>query len=536
VNAVAAEDTPPSDPSPGTGPRTGARRRPARGPRRVTGTGVVVALALVAAAGLRIWILRGPLGHVDGDEAVVGLMALAFRHGHPSAMFWGQNYGGSIESALTGVLFTVAGPSHTALKLVPIALAAGSAFVLSLVARRFIDRRAATFAGVLLLVYPPFSVWWSTKARGIYWAALLLVLAAVLMALRYVDSGRRRDLMGLGVLAGLAWWANPQSVFVLVPLLGWLVVRCRSRWRALWPVIPAALLGALPWLGWNATHGWPSLDLSNHAAHVGYLERLRLFAVRALPQALGFRMPYTDRWLLGPVGPVLYVGAIVAFTVFAVRTIGDPTARRRWAPVLTVVIGFVFVYALPIQTQYTGEPRYVQLLLPFVILILSSALVAWRRQAVALGVAVALAVAVLIPLATTTTREAAFKEAHPPSVTGLTRHLRAEGVRAVRASYWIAYPVSFDSRRGILADSSGAIRDRSAQHRARHLRPAIVVLRGSAADRRLRARAATDGLHRTTYERFAIYRAAPTGLEAGSASASAAAVVAARAAAPTSSP
>ena len=65
-------------------------------------------------------------------------------------------------------------------------------------------------------------------------------------------------------------------------------------------------------------------------------------------------------------------------TVKTLETIVLPDVPEFIAPI---------VYALPIQTQYTGEPRYVQLLLPFVILTVAPALVAWRRQAVALAVA-----------------------------------------------------------------------------------------------------------------------------------------------------
>src|SRR6516165_4108466 len=105
---------------------------PAAGTRRPSPppalSGADVAMVWVLAGfGLaaRVVVLRhGGLGALDSDEAVVGLMAQAFRHGHLRAMFWGQSYGGTIEQGLVAIVFSIAGVSTLALKVVPIALQA----------------------------------------------------------------------------------------------------------------------------------------------------------------------------------------------------------------------------------------------------------------------------------------------------------------------------------------------------------------------------------------------------------------------------
>jgi len=75
-------------------------------------------LAVVAIAGaglaLRLVVLHSAMGVLDSDEAVVGLMATGFQHGHFRAMYWGQSYGGTIEQALAAVVFSIAGVSTTA--------------------------------------------------------------------------------------------------------------------------------------------------------------------------------------------------------------------------------------------------------------------------------------------------------------------------------------------------------------------------------------------------------------------------------------
>ena len=66
----------------------------------------------------RVWVLTSRLGRVDSDEAVVGLMAQRMAHGHFEAFYWGQHYGGTLETALVGAGFRVFGSSVVALKLV----------------------------------------------------------------------------------------------------------------------------------------------------------------------------------------------------------------------------------------------------------------------------------------------------------------------------------------------------------------------------------------------------------------------------------
>jgi hypothetical protein len=87
---------------------------------------VLVGLAAVAGAALRVWVYRSSMGVPDSDEAVVGLMALHVLDGELPVFFWGQGCGGSQEALLTAPLFWAFGPSWLALRLVPIALTAAA--------------------------------------------------------------------------------------------------------------------------------------------------------------------------------------------------------------------------------------------------------------------------------------------------------------------------------------------------------------------------------------------------------------------------
>ena len=65
--------------------------------------GLSQALLLVGLA-LRIYLLSGPFGEIDADEAVVGLMALEMPREIP-AFYWEQQYLGTIEPLVAAAFF-----------------------------------------------------------------------------------------------------------------------------------------------------------------------------------------------------------------------------------------------------------------------------------------------------------------------------------------------------------------------------------------------------------------------------------------------
>src|SRR5215831_16750164 len=95
----------------------------------------VTACVLVGLA-LRLAVIASPLGEIDGDEAVVGLMArhIAFLGERP-VFYWGQPYLGSLEAFTAAPLFRMFDSSTFLLKLVPTAYSLGFLVVSALVAR-----------------------------------------------------------------------------------------------------------------------------------------------------------------------------------------------------------------------------------------------------------------------------------------------------------------------------------------------------------------------------------------------------------------
>ena len=172
---------------------------------------ILVALAAVAGLALRVWILASPMGALDSDEAVSGLMARHMLDGEFSALYWLGNYGGTLESAVAALVFAVFGSSVIALKLTTLGLWIVAAVLTWRVGIRTIGRRPAQAAAALFWIAPTYMVWWSTKARAFYAMGVVLGLLVVLLALRLREHGSRRDAAALGLVLGLGWWTSPES-------------------------------------------------------------------------------------------------------------------------------------------------------------------------------------------------------------------------------------------------------------------------------------------------------------------------------------
>ena len=494
----------------------------ARGRARLSVLAVLVASA-VAGIALRAAVQVSSLGVPDGDEAVWGLMARHLLHGHLSAFFWGQGYGGTQEVILTAPLFWLFGTNMLAARIVPMSLVALAAVLVWRVGRRTIGEPQAMFAGALLWVWPPYLIWKSDRAHGFYGSGLVLATLVLLLVLRLLERTTRRDGALLGLVLGLAWWQTPQVVAVAVPAVAYLALRKRSGiLHIVWPAAPFAVLGALPWLFSNLHHDWWSFDISS--GETPYPLRLRGFFSATFPMAIGLRVPFTSHWLLGSaVSGIVYAAllALVAVELWRKRA-------RNVALLLAVAVAYPFLYALSPSTWITDEPRYVVLLLPVLVLLIAQVMTGAVRGAVVLAVASALSGLVLAQVASS---PAYSRRADglfvPHSFAPLIRALEDGGIDRVFAGYWVAYRLDFETdERVIAAEASlrtlarqpdGRVRPRVPRN-ANEIRfapydgevrrapnAAYVLLAGTAEEARSRSLLERAGYARSVVGGFAIY-------------------------------
>jgi hypothetical protein len=481
------------------------------GASKRSGWTVVAAAAVVAGVAVRAWILSSPLGALEADEAIVGLMARHALDGELSVFYWGALYGGTQEALLTAVVFAVAGSSVLALKLVSLAIFSAAAVLVWLVGRRTVGPSAALVGAALFWVWPAYFVWWTTKARGYFGSGLVIGLAALLFAQRLRERDSRADAAGLGFALGLGLWATLQSWLLALPALAWLVARRPAVLRLAWLAVPVALVGSLPWLVWNARNGWEAvLPRSVRGEESTYLGRLGDFFEITLPTWLGLRVPFSLDWLVpAPLGYALVVLALAGFALLLVRR---PPGLE---PLLVVGAAFPFLYAASSFTFFVAEPRYLVFLAPVPALLLGRLLAA--RGPVVAGAGLAAAFALSVAGLVVMERQDRFAPIAPDvrvpaDLSPVLAVLEREGQRRVLANYWIAYRIGFESDERIVATSTGFVRHEPTDRLVRSSpRPARVFVEGSAEERRAGPGLLARGFRRVEAGGFAVYVASRAG-------------------------
>lgn len=403
-----------------------------------------LAAAALAGIAMRIWVLGSPLGSINSDEAIVGLMARHIvSHGDVPVFFWGQPYGGSFEVILTAGAFSVFGSSVLALKAVPLALSAFTTLLIVLIGRRFVGPRPAWLAAAAFWVSTGNYVWWSTKASGFYWASLVFGLLFFLLAAHLAERpGGWRTWAALGLVGGLGWWTSPQILYFVVPGLAWLAWRARRALRrGLVAATPAAAVGAGPWLAYNVETGWASLRLPEEPGQ-SYLLHLGAFFTRGIPVALG--LVVDDRWVVPVLFPIVYLAVVAA--------VGWGVWHRpgRVRPLVLLLLAYPFIFAAFPTPPYIAEGRYVLLLAPALWLLLAHWAAPARLAAIGLVPIVFLSIANLHAIRDTSVPVAPDVRM-PNEDSELLRLLEARGVTRLVGNYWIAYRVAFETGERVIA-------------------------------------------------------------------------------------
>lgn len=461
-----------------------------------TVTAACVVAALVVGTALRVWVLGSRLGALDSDEAVKGLMARHALDGELSVFFWLQAYGGAQDAWLSALVFALFGASVLALKLTHLALWALAAILVWRLGALTLGEQAGRIGAAVFWLWPPYLVWYSTKAFSVF--AIPATLAALVFLVRWMRVERLLDALLFGFCTGLAWWALAErTLLLLVPFVAWVAWSLRAELIRLWPALPAFAVGAAPWFAWNVRYDWLSLR-ARPAAGIkeAPTERLAdLFGV-VVPTWLGLRTPGTLDWLV----PRVLGLAIVAALVAALAVLG---ARRPegLSPYLLVALVFPVAYAVSPFTAYVREPRYLVPIAPALALLMGWAL---TRNESLLGVLAPLALLSLVGVHAMERDE--FGAARPADIGPALRALDRAGQTRVLADYWLAYRISFESGERIVATSTTFVRYVPHDELVRRTpTPARVYVAGSSGERSARSFLLRAGFRRELAGELAVF-------------------------------
>jgi 4-amino-4-deoxy-L-arabinose transferase-like glycosyltransferase len=429
----------------------------------------LIGLTIVGLA-LRIGVLASPLGEIDADEAVVGLMArhIAFVGERP-VFYWGQPYLGSLEAFTAAPLFVLFDSSTLLLKLVPTVYSLGFLALSGVLAKRLFGTGTG-LATVAYLALPP-SMWavWSTKARGSYAELLFLGSALLLVTLMVAARPSKRLALLWGLLAGLAFWTHLLAIVFILPALVYLALARRTRWdlRDLAVAAVGALLGTLPLLIHNAVTGMstlmallqpPDIPLDPVAQFVRFF-RVGVPVLAGLGQPTTSDVLFDQDWLTRPAGnPViaaaLVLGLLAAFAVHlpALRNLVRQRPKAEPALLLLLALCVPPVVAVTRFGFFVSEPRYALPLYAAVPLVFGALFRLPRLVAVAATVAIlAFNVWSLLSTDIRLWRPQDALDSTAASRAELVRYVTAQDRHQLYTDYWIGYPIMFETRETVLA-------------------------------------------------------------------------------------
>lgn len=483
-----------------------------RSPRVDIRIPLALALVLVAALALRVYLLGTPQTELEADEAIVALMARHILEGERPVFYYMQPYLGSLEAYLVALSFLLFGSSTAALKLVP--LVAGLAFVALVFGTgyRIGGLGVAVASGLYVAVPPAFLALWSLKARGGYVETLVMGQLLILLALGLAKRGSIGAGEGamLGFLAGLGAWTNPLIGVYLVPVGIYLALALRRRLLGWWIVhaVAAAVAGAFPLLKYNLANGFATAQamFGGTPGASEPLEALVRFFRYSLPILTGLAQASSSQEFFWPAfwssparrwpQAVLLLGCLLVLLVLsrggglAALVAGRPrgTDGRNLLALLLVVVPAAFV--LSKFRDLVTEPRY---LLPiYSAAPLIAAVVVPRRPASRILAPLVVAPLLALNLYSIATLDpqlnlpdtAAGSRASNRAV--LIDHLLSRGIDHVYTDYWLAYPLAFESGERIVPSvvSGGFNRYIPYAHRVSlSPNPAFVFIAGSEEER-----------------------------------------------------
>ena len=458
--------------SPGTHPARAPRILAIPGPWAARPFWLLLVALLVFGLAYRLGVIASPLGELDGDEAVVGLMARHIAYlGERPIFFWGQQYLGSLEAFTAAPLFLLLGSGTALLKLVPTLYSLGFLGLSVLLARRIFGEGPALATGAYLALPPSMWAVWSTKARGGYAEVLLLGEALLLLTLWLGERpGSRRGAAAWGFVAGLALWTHLLAVVYIGPALIYLVARRRGPW-SLAEVglgVLGGLIGAAPMAAYNLTSGFPTVASMLQPSDLPIdppAQFFRFFRV-GVPVLAGLGQPTTSAemfdhdWPHRPAGSavivaalLLVLGATVALQWPAIRRLFGRHSGPNAGPALLVLVAAAVppVVALTRFGFFVSEPRYA---LPLYSTVPLATAALWRLPArvrlLLLAAVLAFNVWSLLSTDVRLWRPEEAVDSTTATRADLVRSLVAQDRHQMYTDYWIAYPGMFETRETVL--------------------------------------------------------------------------------------
>jgi hypothetical protein len=428
-------------------------------------------LILIIGLVIRVDFLVAGGGVLDGDEAIIGLMAKHIKEGSSFPIFfYGQPYMGSIESYLAALIFGIFGVSGYGLLIVPTIISVLLIPLVYVMARSFVGRAAALFATLYVAVPPQPLIIWSIKARGGFIETVFIGAIVFLILAKAIRGERPPRPILLGFTLGVSWWINFQALYLIaISAIVYLclTLNCRlpyytSRVGFMLRQIAlgggAFLVGSAPFWWYNFNNNFASFGTFVAGGSSDRLGHLQGFFSEALPVLLGARREWSFDDVFPHSALLAYLLLFLILAVYLCLRVGELGAlltQRQLSksspleilPLFGALVSLIFI--LSSYGWLSQAPRYLLPLYLSIPVLFGFAVVNMNRYfaGVFAVAALSLNVSSLYMGGRAIGGQPFVTEGERVSVshTELNKWLLDNNVTFVRTNYWIGYRVAFET-------------------------------------------------------------------------------------------
>jgi len=265
----------------------------------------------------------------------------------------------------------------------------------AILVNRLVNRQAAYLA-TLLLAINPFHIWYSQEGRGYAFLMLWSVVTALYYANMVKEKPTWRQGIGFGLAGGCMVLSNMSGLFLLLAMALTLVIFHRPKAITRsdgWWLLAFGLAAAIsaPWL-LKASGIW-AVDRIVPGATTGLaLRGETTFSPLAVPYAIftfffGYSFGPSLRELHQPdrmayllhSWPLLGAGGLAV--VMALMPVVKKIDRHRSALIVWIIVPVMLLIILALRNIKPWNPRYLAVVLPWLLLLTGVGLARWKKSA-----------------------------------------------------------------------------------------------------------------------------------------------------------
>lgn len=404
---------------------------------------------------------------IDSDAVLSGLCGFRIAEGYYPVFFPGGTRLSAASCYVAAGLFHLLGPGRVGLALT--GLTWGALYLIfSLLFLRAILGRAAACLAFLFAVVPSEQFMTVTYAPWAYGEIVASCAATLWLAVLWRNEGRVWQRLAFGVSAGLGVWFSLESLMITIPAMVWTAIgRRRAMRREMGYALAGFLVGAAPFLAWNARNGYASLTqnwASKPAASLTQVwNNLAWFSTYLLPKLL-FRSSgwWSETTLLMAAYAVVALGFAAAIRSHALRRADRYTPREIGALLALVFAACALIFSCSEAGSTRGwTVRYIAPLYVVVPLFLALGIATLWRWNRALGIITV--AALLIPnlwlygLPGSSLRAKLTSELSEDA--RIRTILARNDVKLLYGEYFWVYHFNFDTLEGVAAVPSAPVVD-----------------------------------------------------------------------------